>query len=140
MNKRKTILIPICLIGLASALLVLANGRLWWASVGDSHLYLIRDNQISKLNADHSYGGFLDRMAAEGKHIEPDPSLSRNMLMSALTGGEIAEIDVSKEAFKLQHNDNIIVCSDGMDTLSREEILKQASWAPSCSKRPTISV
>ena len=110
--------------------ILLANGKLWWASVGDSHLYLIRDNQISKLNADHSYGGFLDRMAAEGKHIEPDPSLSRNMLMSALTGSEIAEIDVSKEAFTLKNNDNIIICSDGMDTLSREEILKQASWAP----------
>lgn len=110
--------------------ILLAKGKLWWASVGDSHLYLIRENKITKLNADHSYGGFLDRMAAEGKHIEVDPSLSRNMLMSALTGGEIAEIDVSLEPYKLQPNDNIIVCSDGMDTLAREEILKQAGWAP----------
>ena len=109
---------------------LLANGKLWWASVGDSHLYVIRDSKLSKLNADHSYGGFLDRMAAEGKHIEVDPSLSRNMLMSALTGGEIAEIDVSTEPFVLQPNDSILICSDGMDTLVREDIVKQAGWAP----------
>ena len=118
--------------------ILLAKGKLWWASVGDSHLYLIRNNEIRKLNADHSYGGFLDRMAAEGKNIEVDPSLSRNMLMSALTGAEIAEIDVSKEAFELKPNDNIIVCSDGMDTLSREEILKQAAWAPDAKQTAKI--
>jgi len=110
--------------------ILLADGKLWWASVGDSHLYLIREGQLQKLNADHSYGGFLDRMAAEGKNIEVDPSLSRNMLMSALTGGEIAEIDVSLEPYILQPNDSLIICSDGMDTLIREDIVKQSGWAP----------
>jgi len=109
---------------------LLADGKLWWGSVGDSHLYLIRDGKMTKLNADHCYGGFLDRMAAEGKHIEVDPSLSRNMLMSALTGGEIAEIDVSLEPFVLQPNDSLLICSDGMDTLVRDDIVKQAGWAP----------
>jgi formylglycine-generating enzyme required for sulfatase activity/serine/threonine protein phosphatase PrpC len=110
--------------------ILLAEGKLWWASVGDSHLYLIREGKLTKLNADHSYGGFLDRMAADGKHIEVDPSLSRNMLMSALTGGEIAEIDVSTDAQVLQPNDSLIVCSDGMDTLARDDIIKQSGWAP----------
>lgn len=109
---------------------LLANGKLWWASVGDSHLYLIRDNELKKLNADHSYGGFLDRMAAEGKQIEVDSSLSRNMLMSALTGAEIAEIDVSAEPFILQPNDSLVIASDGLDTLVRDEIVKQSGWAP----------
>jgi formylglycine-generating enzyme required for sulfatase activity/serine/threonine protein phosphatase PrpC len=116
--------------GCTMVAILLAKGKLWWSSVGDSHLYIIRDSKISKLNADHSYGGFLDRMAAEGKHIEVDPSLSRNMLMSALTGGEIAEIDVSLEPFVLQPNDSILICSDGMDTLVREDIVKTAGWAP----------
>jgi len=116
--------------GCTMVAVLLADGKLWWASVGDSHLYLIRDGQISKLNADHSYGGFLDRMAAEGKHMEVDPSLSRNMLMSALTGGEIAEIDVSLEPYVLQPNDSLIICSDGLDTLVRDDIVKQSGWAP----------
>ena len=109
---------------------LIADGKLWWASVGDSHLYVVRDGKLSKLNADHSYGGFLDRMAEEGKQIEVDPSLSRNMLMSALTGGEIAEIDVSSSAYTLQPNDSIIICSDGLDTLVNDDIAKQSGWAP----------
>ncbi len=109
---------------------LLADDKLWWASVGDSHLYLIREKEITKLNADHSYGGFLDRMAAKGKHIEADPSLSRNMLMSALTGGEIAEIDVSTTPFGLQPNDYLIIASDGLDTLVGDEIIKQCGWSP----------
>jgi len=117
--------------------ILLADGKVWWASVGDSHLYLIRDNELKKLNADHSYGGFIDRMAAEGKQIEVDPSLSRNMLMSALTGAEIAEIDVSPEPFILQPNDCLIVASDGLDTLPREEIINQAGMATDASSTAT---
>ncbi len=109
---------------------LLADDKIWWASVGDSHLYLIRENEIKKLNADHSYGGFLDRMAAKGKYIEPDPSLSRNMLMSALTGGEIAEIDVSDTPFGLLPDDCLIVASDGLDTLIDDELIKQCGWSP----------
>ena len=109
--------------------ILLADGKVWWASVGDSHLYIIRDNEMKKLNADHSYGGFLDRMAAEGKQIDIDPSLSRNMLMSALTGTDIAEIDVSREPFILQPNDILLVASDGMDTLPNENFPEIAASA-----------
>ena len=37
--------------------IVLEENRLRWVSVGDSHLYICRDGQLRKLNADHSYGG-----------------------------------------------------------------------------------
>ena len=84
---------------------LLEEGMITWASVGDSHLYLVRDRELVKKNADHSYGGFLDRMEAEGTPVEPEPGLSRNMLMSALTGEDINEIDVNQEPFELQEKD-----------------------------------
>ena len=43
---------------------IFETDKLWWASVGDSHIYLLRDKKLIKKNADHSYGGFLDRMEA----------------------------------------------------------------------------
>lgn len=103
---------------------ILEAGKLWWASVGDSHLYLIRNNELVKKNADHSYGGFLDRMAAAGTPVEPEPGLARNMLMSAITGDEINEIDISEEPFELKSGDRILLCSDGMDTLSTGKIVQ----------------
>ncbi len=97
--------------------------HLWWVSVGDSHLYLLRDGELKKKNADHSYGGFLDRMAADGKEIEPEPGFARNMLMSALTGDDIADIDCPHTPLELKPGDRIVISSDGLDTLSAGKII-----------------
>jgi formylglycine-generating enzyme required for sulfatase activity/serine/threonine protein phosphatase PrpC len=110
---------------------ILEEGKMWWASVGDSHCYLIRDRKLEKKNADHSYGGFLDRMEAEGTPVEPEPGLSRNMLMSAITGDDINEIDVSESPLELQADDKVVLCSDGLDTLSSGKIIQYSDWSES---------
>ncbi|MEE9552515.1 MAG: SUMF1/EgtB/PvdO family nonheme iron enzyme [Gammaproteobacteria bacterium] len=110
---------------------VFEAGSVSWASVGDSHLYLLRDRELSKINADHSYGGFLDRMAAAGTPVDAEPGLSRNMLMSAITGSDISEIDCSVEPLQLQAGDKILICSDGMDTLSSGKIVQYVEWSDS---------
>ncbi|MDA0824712.1 MAG: SUMF1/EgtB/PvdO family nonheme iron enzyme [Proteobacteria bacterium] len=102
---------------------VLDKSGIRWVSVGDSHLYLIRKNELSKKNADHSYGGFLDRMAAEGTPVDPEAGFSRNMLMSALTGEDIAEVDCPETSVELKAGDRLIVSSDGLDSLSQGKIL-----------------
>lgn len=102
---------------------ILEDKYLRWVSVGDSHLYVIRDKELKKKNADHSYGGFLDRMAVEGTPIEAEEGFSRNMLMSALTGEEIADIDCPETPLELVAGDRVIICSDGLDTLSEGQIV-----------------
>ncbi len=109
---------------------IVADKYLRWVSVGDSNLYLLRDGQLRKKNADHSYGGFLDRMAAEGKVVEPEPGFSRNMLMSALTGEDIADIDCPETPLELQPGDRIIIASDGLDTLSDATVAFLSGSAP----------
>jgi serine/threonine protein phosphatase PrpC len=102
---------------------VVHDAMLSWASVGDSHLYLVRGGGISKLNADHSYGGFLDRMAALGQPVEPEPGCARNMLMCALTGEEIMEIDCPDTGTRISSGDWLIASSDGLNTLNRDDII-----------------
>lgn len=108
---------------------LIENDKLWWASVGDSHLYLLRDKELTKHNANHSYGGFLDRMAAAGTPIEPEPGLSRNMLMSAVTGEDITEVDCPSQPLTLRHGDRLILSSDGLDTLSSGKIIQYCEWS-----------
>lgn len=110
---------------------ILEGNRLWWASVGDSHLYLLRDKELIKKNADHSYGGYLDLMAAAGTPVEPEKGLSRNMLMSAITGDEINMIDVPAEPFELLPGDRLLISSDGLDTLSAGKIIQYSEWSES---------
>lgn len=108
---------------------VLQGNQLWWASVGDSHLYLMRDRELRKVNADHSYGGFLDAMAAAGTPMDPEPGLSRNMLMSAITGDEIADIDCPSTPLELGPGDKLVICTDGMDTLSEGKLIQYCDWS-----------
>ncbi len=110
---------------------ILEGSKMTWASVGDSHVYLIRNKELLKKNHDHSYGGFLDRMAAAGTPVEQEEGLSRNMLMSAIMGDDIHEIDVPDEGFQLEAGDRLLICSDGMDTLSAGKIIQYSEWSES---------
>jgi formylglycine-generating enzyme required for sulfatase activity/serine/threonine protein phosphatase PrpC len=107
----------------------IVKGKIFWVSVGDSHIYLIRDRALNKKNEDHSYGGYLDRMQSQGIEVEAEAGLSRNMLMSAMTGEEIAEVDCPALGFQLLPGDRLIIATDGLDTLEAETILKTSTWA-----------
>lgn len=107
----------------------LEGDNLFWVSVGDSHLYLIRERELIKQNADHSYGAYLDMMKEQGMEIDEQDGMSRNMLMSAMTGEEISSIDVSETPIKVRPGDRIIVASDGLDTLGAGAIIQYSSWS-----------
>lgn len=104
-----------------------SESRVWWVSVGDSHLYLLRDGELIKKNEDHSYGGYLDRMRAQGLDLEDEPGFSRNMLMSAMMGDDIAEIDCPEEPFTVQAGDRLVIASDGLDTVSGSALAQLAT-------------
>ncbi len=107
----------------------LEDNNLFWVSVGDSHLYLLRDRELIKQNADHSYGAYLDMMKEQGMEMEAQEGMSRNMLMSAMTGEEMSSIDVSETPIKVRPGDRIIVASDGLDTLGAGAIIQYSSWS-----------
>jgi formylglycine-generating enzyme required for sulfatase activity/serine/threonine protein phosphatase PrpC len=107
----------------------LQDSDLYWVSVGDSHLYLVRERELIKQNADHSYGAYLDMMKEQGMEIDEQAGMSRNMLMSAMTGEEISSIDVSETPIKLRPGDRVIVASDGLDTLGAGAIIQYSSWS-----------
>ncbi len=105
------------------------GNRLYWVSVGDSHLYLLRDRELIKQNADHSYGAYLDMMEEQGLDVTVQPGMSRSMLMSAMTGDEITTIDCPREPILLRKGDRLIVASDGLDTLGAGAIIQYSSWS-----------
>jgi len=107
----------------------LEDDKLYWISVGDSHLYLIRERELIKQNADHSYGAYLDMMKEQGMEIEEQAGMSRNMLMSAMTGEEMSSIDVPETPIKVRPGDRVIVASDGLDTLGAGAIIQYSSWS-----------
>lgn len=101
------------------------DGRsLWWRSVGDSPMWLFTGGRLVRLNADHSMAPVLDRMAEVGEltHEEALSNGTRHMLRSAMTGSELDLVDRGHEPCRLAEGDYLLLASDGIDTLSPEEI------------------
>jgi len=100
--------------------------QLEWVSVGDSPLWLYQDDSLRRLNADHSMRYFLQEQVRRG-HLTPEQVAShpeRNILFSALTGGNIEMLDQSSAPLKVGPGDCILLASDGLFTLSEGEICK----------------
>jgi serine/threonine protein phosphatase PrpC len=103
---------------------VIQDAKLYWASVGDSPLYLWRNAKCYQINQDHSMAPQIDQMAKVGilsvedalKH--PD----RNCLTSALTGTPPTMIDAGSPALDLLEGDVILLSSDGLQFLSDRQI------------------
>jgi len=108
----------------------LLPGGVMFFSMGDSPLYLVRGGRAHRMNADHSVGGALDAAAARGE-ISPEDALARrdrNSIMSVLTGEPIAamRMDETADVVPLTKGDLLVLASDGLDTLSPEEIAEIA--------------
>lgn len=93
-----------------------------WISVGDSSLYLWRDKHLQRLNADHSLRPVLRELAEQGHSTGEARASAGNILRAALTGNEIAMIDRSPEALPLQTGDVVLFCTDGIETLTEDNI------------------
>ena len=112
--------------GMGSTLLapVLFHDRLYWISVGDSPLYLFRDNDLIRLNEEHSLATRLDQMVTNGQmeQSEADNHPDRACLTSVLAGHDIAQMDCRAEPVNLRDGDIIIAASDGLLFLDDSEI------------------
>ncbi len=90
---------------------VLHNDLLVMMNVGDSRAYLLRDGELRLMSRDHS---LVSRLVEMGK-ITDEEALThprRNVLYQALGQGTDLEIHTVVE--RLQLNDKIVLCSDGL--------------------------
>lgn len=100
------------------ALLINENsGQFHFLSVGDSPLYWWRNGVLTRLSADHSLKEDL-RLEVEAGRMSADIAArhpARNVLKSAVTGGEIAMVDEKRGCLK--PGDRLVLASDGVQTL-----------------------
>ena len=90
---------------------VLYSDRLVAMNVGDSRAYLLRNNELMLISKDHS---LVSRLVEMGKITEEDAlhHPRRNVLYQAL--GQGTDVDIHIVSDRLQLNDVIILCSDGL--------------------------
>lgn len=107
--------------GTTVAAALIEGERVTVASVGDSSLYIIRDNEIKMLTKNHTLA---EQLVREGvlKADEIRQCSYNHILTRALGVEEDVQIDNFEE--KLLPGDYILICSDGLsDMLEDQEIL-----------------
>lgn len=104
---------------------VIHKQQLHWRSIGDSHIYLFRQDRLSQLNPDHNVARMLQAQVDMGQitQQQADEAPQRAALCSFVGMTELAEIGASRQPLNLMHDDRILLCTDGVySTLNDQEI------------------
>jgi serine/threonine protein phosphatase PrpC len=110
--------------------LFLPGGTVRIGHIGDSRLYLYRDNELQQLTRDHTLVAELvamGRITAEEAATHP-----RRHLVTRVIG--TPDVNVDEFEVELKPDDRILICSDGLNTMLRDhEIAAKLAAASSPS-------
>ncbi len=106
------------------------DNKLHWLSVGDSHIYIIRRNEILSVCAEHNYGELLKKRleAGEISQTEYEADTKRKDALTSYIGiGGVKLMEINDIPLSLVGDDMIILCSDGLfKTLLDADIMRSA--------------
>jgi serine/threonine protein phosphatase PrpC len=94
-----------------------------WAHLGDTRIYLFRDNRLHAVTHDHSLAQqMIDAGYAKSGQLRVHPQ--RNILIAAL--GAEGEVPVAAREYALLAGDALLACSDGLWEWVHEHEMEQA--------------
>lgn len=112
------------------------DGTVYIGHVGDSRAYLIRGATMERITSDHS---LVQEMVENGglSELEARKHPRRNILTRAV--GTESHVDVDINQVLLQENDKLLLCTDGLNGVLRDEemfrLVAASSSAADASRR-----
>jgi len=106
--------------------LILVNGQVVIAHIGDSRIYLLRDGEMTQVTADHT---FVQRLVDSGRITEEEAAVHprRSVLMRVL-GDVDATPEIDTSIMTTQPGDRWLLCSDGLSSyVSHDKIMHALS-------------
>jgi serine/threonine protein phosphatase PrpC len=113
--------------GTTATLALTVNGMIYFAQVGDSRAYIVRDGTAMQMTKDQS---LVQRMVDAGKMTEEQAEKSehRNIILQALGPEEAIVPELTRD--RLMDGDVVILCSDGLSNqVGSREIARRVSEA-----------
>lgn len=106
---------------------IIKEDELYWASVGDSHIYIIRGQEMLCIVQEHNYKMILDEQVSRGEITvqQACENPNKDALISYIGMGGVRHIDLNVKPFQLLPGDYIVLCSDGLYRTVEEEDMKQ---------------
>ena len=117
--------------GTTATILHLNKDRAYYAHIGDSRLYRLKNSVLQQMTLDHSYVEDLVRLGEltpEQARVHP----MKNLLTQAV--GVMEEIEIDAGNFKVDSGDIFLLCTDGLTNMIEdwqiEKILMNAQKDP----------
>lgn len=111
--------------GTTCTALVIRGHELYFAHVGDSRLYLMRNGGVRRLTRDHSYvGRLVESGLVRVEDAEKHPQ--RHILTGALGAGLELSVDSAEPGLKAEAGDDLLLCTDGLWSVVSEEEMQAA--------------
>ena len=106
---------------------IIVNDRAYWASVGDSRIYIYRRGTLARLTRDHNYALVLREMVNKGELAEADAENdpAKNALISFIGMENVAIVDICEEPLSLENGDIMLLCSDGLVKALTDEAIAE---------------
>lgn len=119
----------------------LIGDYLYYAHVGDSRLYLVRDGKLRLLTHDHS---LVARLVADGV-VRPEDAENhpqKHVLTAAVGVSDDIVPDVPADSVRILRGDVLLLCTDGMwGQMSEQEILQiLSSETPQAACRALVAL
>ena len=93
---------------------VMLNGELYYAHIGDSRIYVYNKNELQQVTTDHTY---VNTLLLNGlitfKQAQKHPK--RHVLTNALGIKRKVSVDIGQ--IRLKEDENILICTDGVHNL-----------------------
>ncbi|UCH95017.1 MAG: Stp1/IreP family PP2C-type Ser/Thr phosphatase [Candidatus Aminicenantes bacterium] len=116
--------------GTTFSAVVISSMKAYIVHVGDSRIYLLRDDHILQLTTDHTFVG---KMLEEGRITEDEARdhPQKNILYMSLGARKTFEPEIKKQ-IDLQAGDIFIICSDGLNNMVSDGTIKEyvLSYSP----------
>lgn len=111
---------------------IIKDEKLYWISVGDSHIYLYRGGQLLLLNREHIYQNELELQVVNGElsYEEAVEHRERAALNSFIGMGRLTAFDWSREGISVGKGDRILFMSDGVFGTLKDRQIAQAMQFP----------
>ncbi|KRE83435.1 PP2C family protein-serine/threonine phosphatase [Arthrobacter sp. Soil764] len=100
--------------------LLLADGKLHFAHIGDSRAYRLRDGEFKQISVDHT---FVQRLIDEGR-LRPEEAEThphKNVLMRVL-GDVDASPELDLDTLEARSGDRWLLCSDGLNYVAAHAV------------------
>lgn len=110
---------------------IIDDDKMFFMTVGDSRIYMKRQNEMLPINREHNYKLQLDSYLREGAISREDyekEMVRGGHLISYIGMGDVVIKDINQNPIRLESEDMLLLCTDGLTkTLTDAEIMESLS-------------